>query len=193
LLRFLEDRTIRRIGGSESIPVNVRIIAATHVDLKAAVQNKLFREDLFYRLQVLQIETPPLRERGRDIESLACYFFNLFSSNQSYTAKGFQVETLNLLYKYEWPGNVRELINCIRRAVITSENNLLTPEDLGIERRLSSRLMQTLDEARAIADRDSILASLRHTGNNVSRAAEVLCISRVSLYRLIDKHNIIVS
>jgi DNA-binding NtrC family response regulator len=193
LLRFLEDRTIRRIGGAESIPVNVRIIAATHVDLKAAVQKKQFREDLYYRLQVLQIETPPLRARGKDIESLACYFFKTFSGSHSYTAKGFQIESLNLLYGYEWPGNVRELMNCIRRAVVTSENSLLTPEDLGIERRIKSRLLQTLDEGRAIADRDLILASLRHTGNNVTRAAEVLGISRVSLYRLIDKHNIIVS
>jgi DNA-binding NtrC family response regulator len=193
LLRFLEDRMIRRIGGSECIPVNVRIIAATHVDLKAAVQKKQFREDLYYRLQVLQIETPPLRAREKDIESLACYFFNKFTGSNSYSAKGFQIESLNLINRYEWPGNVRELMNCIRRAVVTSENALLTPEDLGIERRIKCRLLQTLDEGRAIADRDLILASLRYTGNNVSRAAEVLGISRVSLYRLIDKHSIIIS
>ncbi len=191
LLRFLEDRTIRRIGGSDSIPVNVRIIAATHVDLKAAVQNKTFREDLYYRLQVLQIETPPLRTRGKDIESLACHFFNKFSANNSYTAKGFQVETLNFINGYEWPGNVRELMNCVRSAIVTSEHALLTPEDLGINRRSNNRVMQTLDEARAIADRNLILASLHHTGNNMSRAADVLGISRVSLYRLIDKHGII--
>jgi DNA-binding NtrC family response regulator len=192
LLRFLEDRMIRRIGGSESISVNVRIIAATHVDLKAAVQKNQFREDLYYRLQVLQIETPPLRAREKDIESLACYFFDKFSGSNSYPAKGFQIESLNLINRYEWPGNVRELMNCIRRAVVISENGLLTPEDLGIERRIKCRLLQTLDEGRAIADRDLILASLRYTGNNVSRAAEVLGISRVSLYRLIDKHHIII-
>ncbi len=192
LLRFLEDRTIRRIGGSENIPVNVRIIAATHVDLKAAVQRKDFREDLFYRLQVLQIETPPLRERAKDIESLACYFFKKFSAGHSYQAKGFQIESLNLLNSYSWPGNVRELMNCIRSAIVTSENGLLTPEDLGLDRREKSRALQTLDEGRADADRDLILASLHHTGNNLSRSAELLGISRVSLYRLIDKHGIIV-
>jgi DNA-binding NtrC family response regulator len=193
LLRFLEDRMIRRIGGSESILVNVRIIAATHVDLKAAVQKKQFREDLYYRLQVLQIETPPLRARGKDIESLACYFFNKFSENNSYTVKGFQAESLNLLNCYEWPGNVRELMNSIRHAMVMSENALLTPEDLGLDRKYKYFVPQTLDEGRASADRDLILASMHHTNNNVSRAAEVLGISRVSLYRLIDKYSLSVA
>ena len=192
LLRFLEDRTIRRIGGSENIPVNVRIIAATHVDLKAAVQRKDFREDLFYRLQVLQITTPPLRERGKDIESLACHFFKKFSANNTYQAKGFQIESLNLLNSHDWPGNVRELINCIRSAVVTSENSLLSPEDLGIDRRTSAVALQTLDEARGVADRNLILASMNKTGNNMSRSAELLGISRVSLYRLMDKYAIAV-
>ncbi len=192
LLRFLEDRTIRRIGGSENIPVNVRIIAATHVDLKAAVQRKDFREDLFYRLQVLQITTPPLRERGKDIESLACHFFKKFSANNAYQAKGFQIESLNLLNSHDWPGNVRELINCIRSAVVTSENTLLSPEDLGLDRRTGTGTLQTLDEARGVADRNLILASMHKTGNNMSRSAELLGISRVSLYRLMDKYAIAV-
>jgi DNA-binding NtrC family response regulator len=193
LLRFLEDRMIRRIGGSENIPVNVRIIAATHVDLKAAVQKKQFREDLYFRLQVLQIETPPLRARGKDIESLACYFFNKFSENNVYTAKGFQAESLNLLNCYEWPGNVRELMNCIRHAVVMSENTLLTPEDLGMDRKYQFPAPLSLDEGRAVADRNLILSSMHHTNNNVCRAAEILGISRVSLYRLIDKYRISVA
>ncbi len=192
LLRFLEDRTIRRIGGSENIPVNVRIIAATHVDLRAAVQRKDFREDLFYRLQVLKIVTPPLRERGKDIESLACYFFKKFTENNAYPAKGFQIETLNLLNNHDWPGNVRELMNCIRSAVVTSENSLLFPEDLGLDRKTNTRTLQTIEEARAVADRILILDSMQHTGNNMSRSAELLGISRVSLYRLMDKHGIAV-
>ncbi len=193
LLRFLEDRTIRRIGGSENIPVNVRIIAATHIDLKAAVQNKTFREDLYYRLQVLQIETPPLRLRGKDIESLAWHFFNTFSENNQYTAKGLQAESINLLNNYDWPGNVRELMNCIRHAIVTSENDLLTPEDLGIELSYKYSNPQSLNEGRAIAETNLIMASLRHTSNNVSRAAEMLGISRVSLYRLIEKHGLTVT
>ena len=193
LLRFLEDRTIQRIGGSEGIPVNVRIIAATHIDLKAAVQKKQFREDLYYRLQVLQIETPPLRARGKDIESLAWYFFNKFSENNAYTAKGFNAESLNILNGYNWPGNVRELMNCIRHALVISENALLAPEDLGMESKYKEVKLKTLDKGRAIADRNIIIASMQHTSNNVSRAAEVLGISRVSLYRLIDKYSLSVA
>jgi hypothetical protein len=163
------------------------------VDLKAAVQKKQFREDLYYRLQVLQIETPPLRARGKDIESLAYYFFNKFSENNVYTAKGFQAESLNLLNCYDWPGNVRELMNCIRHAVVMSENTLLTPEDLGMDRKYQFPAPLSLDEGRAAVDRNLILSSMHHTNNNVSRAAEILGISRVSLYRLIDKYRLSVA
>lgn len=190
LLRFLEDSTIVRIGGTEKIPINTRVIAATHVDLKEAVRKKEFREDLYYRLRVLQIKTPPLRLRENDIELLAWYFFNKYSANQTYQAKGFHADTLYLLKNYEWPGNVRELMNCIRNAIVVSENRLLSPCDLGLDRRYKARMLQTLDEARAVADRESIITCLRHTNNNMSRAAETLGISRVSLYRLIDKYSI---
>jgi DNA-binding NtrC family response regulator len=190
LLRYLEDNTIVRIGGTEKIPINARVIAATHVDLKEAVKRKEFREDLYYRLRVLQIKTPPLRVRENDIELLAWYFFNKFTANQTYQAKGFHADTLYLLKNYDWPGNIRELMNCIRNAVVISENRLLTPCDLGLDRRYKARMLRTLDEARALADRESIITCLRHTNNNMSRAAETLGISRVSLYRLIDKYGI---
>ncbi len=190
LLRFLEERAITRVGGSEKVAIDVRVITATHVDLKEAVRNGTFRQDLYYRLGVLQIETPPLRDRGRDIELLAYYFFNKFSVNGIYKAKGFHADSLFLLKSYEWPGNVRQLMNSIRHAVVMSENNLLTPVDLGLERRYKGRMLQTLEEARAAADRDLILTSLRHTSNNMSRAAETLGISRVSLYRLMSKYDI---
>jgi DNA-binding NtrC family response regulator len=192
LLRFLEDRTIQRIGSSVKIPINVRIIAATHVDLKAAVERNEFREDLYYRLQVLKIETPPLRERLGDIEMLAWYFFNKASANQTYKAKGFQLETLGLINCFAWPGNVRQLMNTVRNAVVISENVMLTPEDLGLERPSGYFTLQTLDEARSNVDRDLILNTLRHTNNNISHAAKIMGISRVSLYRLIDKHTVMV-
>ncbi|MFZ2170515.1 MAG: sigma-54 dependent transcriptional regulator [Methylococcaceae bacterium] len=190
LLRFLENRTIERIGGLEKIPINVRVIAATHVNLKEAVRSGKFREDLYYRLRVLRIITPPLRERENDIELLAHYFFDKFSANRVYKAKGFHVDSLYLLKNYDWPGNVRELMNCIHHAIVVSENRLLTPGDLGLDRRYKERMLKTLEEARAVADRESIITSLRLTNNNMSRAAETLGISRVSLYRLIDKYNI---
>ena len=191
LLRFLEDRTIERIGGTGKIPIDVRIIAATHVDLKEAVLKGEFREDLYYRLRVLQIKTPPLRVREDDIELLAYFFFKKFSADRSYKAKGFHVDSLYLLKNYDWPGNVRELMNCIHHAIVMSENRLLTPSDLGLDRRYKDRMLQTLDEARATADREAIITSLRYTNNNMSRAAESLGISRVSLYRLIEKYNIL--
>ena len=190
LLRFLEDRTIVRVGGSEKIAMDVRVIAATHVDLKEAVQNGTFREDLYYRLGVLQIKTPPLRDRGSDIELLSYYYFNKFSANGTYKAKGFHADSLFLLKNYEWPGNIRQLMNNIRHAIVVSENSLLTPADMGLERRYKERMLQTLEEARAVADRELILTSLRHTSNNMSRAAEALGISRVSLYRLMNKYEI---
>jgi DNA-binding NtrC family response regulator len=163
------------------------------VDLKAAEQKKTFREDLYYRLRVLQMKTPPLRARENDIEMLASYFFSKFSVEQRYKAKGFHADSLYMLKNYDWPGNVRELMNCVRHAVVMSENRLLTPADLGLDRRFKDRMIQTLEEARALADRESIISSLRHTNYNMSRAAESLGISRVSLYRLIEKYSLSIS
>jgi len=190
LLRFLEDGTITRIGGSEKIPVKVRVIAATSVDLKDAVQNGKFREELYYHLRVLHIKTPPLRVRGDDIELLAYYFFNKFSANRAYKAKGFHADALYLLKNYDWPGNVRELMNCIYHAIVMSENHVLTPGDLSLERRYKDRCLLTLEESRALADRQSIITWLLHTNNNITHAAASLGISRVSLYRLMDKYQI---
>lgn len=191
LLRFIEERAIVRIGGVAKIPVNVRIIAATHVNLVEAVQKGSFREDLYYRLRELVLKTPALRDRDGDIEQLAWYYFNKFSANQNkYKAKGFNADALFALKNHHWPGNVRELINCIRDALIMSENRLLTPVDLNLERRSKERVLRSLAEARALTDRDTIVASLYQTNNNVSRAAELLGINRVSLHRLIDKYQL---
>jgi DNA-binding NtrC family response regulator len=192
LLRFLEERTIERIGGSTKIPIDVRIIAATHVDLKAAVQKKTFREDLYYRLRVLQMKTPPLRARENDIEMLASYFFSKFSAGKKYKAKGFHSDSLYMMKIYDWPGNVRELMNCVRHAVVMSENRLLTPADLVLEGRCKGLMLQTLEEARSLAERELIATCLHHTKNNMSRAAELLGISRVALYQLVKKHKVAV-
>lgn len=190
LLRFLEERTIERVGGIKKIPIDVRIISATHIDLKEAVQSGRFREDLYYRLRVLQLKTPPLRERENDLELLAWYFFNEFTNKAKHKPKGFCAEALYLIQHYEWPGNIRELMNSIRHAVTMSENRMLTPADLGLDKRYKERTVKTLEEARAEADRETILASIRQTRYNMSRAAENLGISRVSLYRLIEKYQL---
>ncbi|MGR8941553.1 MAG: sigma 54-interacting transcriptional regulator [Gammaproteobacteria bacterium] len=190
LLRFLEERTIERVGGTEKIPIDVRIISATHVNLRQAVTEGLFREDLYYRIKVLQLKTPPLRDRESDIELLIWYFFEEFSKDMRRKPKGFSTEALYLLQQHDWPGNVRELMNCIRHAVIMSENNLLTPADMGLDKRTKDRRVKTLEEARAEADRETILSTMRHARFNMSRTAQNLGISRVSLYRLIDKYHL---
>jgi len=190
LLRFLEEKSIERIGGNEKIPIDVRIIAATHVDLKNAVQSGQFREDLYYRLRVLQMITPPLREREHDIELLALYFFDEFSKKVRRMPKGFSEDALYALYQHDWPGNIRELMNCIRNAVIMSENRLLTVADLGLEKRKNERIAKSLEKARADADREAILNSIKQARYNMTRAAQDLGISRVSLYRLIEKYGL---
>lgn len=190
MLRFLEEKSIERIGGNEKIPIDVRIIAATHVDLKNAVQSGQFREDLYYRLRVLQMITPPLREREHDIELLALYFFDEFSKKVRRMPKGFSEDALYALYQHDWPGNIRELMNCIRNAVIMSENRLLTVADLGLEKRKNERIAKSLEKARADADREAILNSIKQARYNMTRAAQDLGISRVSLYRLIEKYGL---
>lgn len=190
LLRFLEERTIERVGGTERIPIDVRIISATHVNLLQAVQVGKFREDLYYRLRVLHLETPPLRTRGSDIELLAWFFFQEFSQSIRRKPRGFNAEALYLLQQYDWPGNIRELRNCIYHAVTMSENRLLTPTDLNLEKRHKERRIKTLEESRAEADREAIMNSIQNSHHNMSRAAGKLGISRVSLYRLIEKYGI---
>lgn len=191
LLRFLQEGTIERIGGHESIHVDVRIIAATHVDLESAIREKRFRDDLYYRLNVLSLDMPPLTERGQDVEILARYFFRKFSSDATGYLKGFSPSAIRALANHSWPGNVRELINRIRRAMVMSDKRFITAEDLGLGAGgEAERSILTLEEARTQAEIEAILSTLRQTGNNISRAARSLGISRVTLYRLLDKYHI---
>ena len=129
LLRFLQEGKIERLGGQESIPVDVRIISATHVDLDGAVEAGRFRADLYHRLCVLRIHEPPLR--GKDIDILAHYVLQKFKSDSGRKISGFTSAALDAMRRYEWPGNVRELINRVRRAIVMAESRLLTPHDLG--------------------------------------------------------------
>jgi DNA-binding NtrC family response regulator len=190
LLRFLQAKTIERVGGTQSLQVDVRVIAATHVDLERAVAEGRFREDLYYRLNVLHLRVPALRERENDIELLARFFFEKFAKEKNPQVRGFSQQALQVMNTYAWPGNVRELINRIRRAMVMCENRLMTPGDLGLERRSARRTIRTLVGARAAAEKEAIQYALRHTGNNVSRAARELRISRVTLYRLMEKYGI---
>lgn len=192
LLRFLQEKTIERIGSNQSLSVDVRVIAATHVNLEKAVEQGSFREDLFYRLNVLYLKIHPLRDRSGDIELLARNFFEEFSREKNPSVKGFSQQALRVMSVYDWPGNVREMMNRIRSAMIMSENRLITPADLGLEKRAIPRNLISLDVAREKAELEAIQQCLQLNGNNVSKAARDLGVSRVTLYRLINKFNIIV-
>lgn len=190
LLRFLEGHSIQRVGSTQEITVDVRVLAATHVNLEKAVAEKRFREDLYHRLNVLTVKTPPLREREEDIELLARFFFSKFRNENNSRVGGLSEQALILIRRYEWPGNVRELINRVRRATVMCEGRLIQPMDLGLERRRSRRDVVTLEQARESAEKDTILAALRRNRQNVSQAANELGVSRVTLYRLLEKYQI---
>ena len=190
LLRFLEEKKIRRLGGTKPIPANVRVVAATHANIEQAMREGRFREDLFYRLNVLHLRVPTLRERRGDVELLARYFFNKFSAEVKTVAKGFNRDALEVINRYDWPGNVRELMNRVRRAVLLSEGPYISPVDLELERRSLGRGFVTLDEARMAADREVIQATLLRTRFNIARAAQELSVSRMTLYRLMEKYDI---
>jgi two-component system NtrC family response regulator len=193
LLRFLQEKTIQRVGGREDIPADARIIAATNRDIKLMITEGAFREDLFYRLAVIQINLPNLCERGEDIVLLANLFLNRFSAGYRKKIRGFSTATLNLLKSYEWPGNVRELENKIQRAVIMADSPMIEPEAMGFESQPSNNdeiafSGMTLKEARDKAER-LIISTAMGNGGSIAKTAELLGISRPTLYDLMKKHN----
>ncbi len=187
LLRFLQEGTIERVGATESIHVDVRVIAATHVNLEEAVSKGGFREDLYYRLHVLDIRMPALRERHEDIELLARFFFRKFTTEKNPRVQGFSPDAMSAMNMHDWPGNVREMINRIRRAMVMCENHSITAADLGLKKIDYAQGLATLDEIRTEAEREAIKHTLKRTRNNLSRASHELGISRMTLYRLIQK------
>jgi DNA-binding NtrC family response regulator len=192
LLRFLQESTIQRVGGTQSISINTRVIAATHVKLEEAIARCRFREDLFYRLNVLRIQVPPLRERGGDLELLARFFLTQFTKDTTKTLRGFTPEALARIRRHTWRGNMRELINRVRRATVMADGPWITPNDLDLpeEDTSSESDVFQLEQVRAIAERDAIQRALVVSGNNHSAAARTLGISRATFYRLVEKHRI---
>ena len=191
LLRVLQERTISRVGSTQSIPVDFRVIAATHVDLEAAVRGGTFREDLYFRLAVLRLVVPPLRERGDDVLGLAEIFLQRFAAQHTGSRpRGYAPEARRALLAHDWPGNVRELINRVQGAVVMGEHRLVSAADLGLAAPGASRPGLTLDDARARFERELLATSLRANGNKVSQTARQLGVSRVTLYRLIHKLNL---
>jgi len=189
LLRFLQQGTITRLGGHQSIPLDLRIISATHVDLVAAQADGRFRSDLFHRLCVLTLTIPALRERGEDILLLANVVLAEHGHEAHRRIRGFSPCATQAMMQYAWPGNVRELINRVRRAIVMTDNRKITAEDLQLHGG-TELPRKTLDAIREEAEREAIRSVMASHGFHVVPAARELNVSRVTLYRLMHKHNI---
>jgi len=188
LLRVLEERTIRRVGGSELVPANVRIIAATNRELRKRVEGGAFREDLYFRLNVVSITVPALRDRPQDIPLLAQHFLEKHAEAAGKPVRGFAKDTLALLSAYAWPGNVRELEHVVERAVALSTSEILLPDSLSPELRGAQPPGPHLPTPRMTLEKVKrwyVSQILKEVGGNKVRAAEILGIDRRTLYRIL--------
>jgi two-component system NtrC family response regulator len=190
LLRFLQERVIERIGGRKPIPVDTRIVCATHQDLPAMIAAGSFREDLYYRLAEIVVRIPTLAERHGDATLLAKHFLNKFAKEMNPAVKGFAPSALAAINNWPWPGNVRELENRMKRAVIMSEGKLITAEDLDLGDGAEEALPVNLKAVREEADRKAIRQALARTENNISNTAKLLGISRPTLYDLLKQYGL---
>jgi len=189
LLRFLQERTIERLGGRQEIPVDVRIVCATHQDLKALTKESRFREDLYYRLAEIVIHIPPLRDRVGDPALLGHAFVRRFAHEQNRSSMHLSDDAVRAVEAHAWPGNIRELENCIKRAVIMAEGNQITLDEIGLAPPSAADDSSSLD-LRAIrdeAERRAIIAALGRVNGNIVKAAELLGVSRPTLYDLMHR------
>ena len=190
LLRFLQEHTIHRVGSTRSLQVDARVVAASHVDLSQAVAAGRFREDLFYRLNVLPLMVPPLRERLPDVPMLAQHFLERCKVDRHQRpVEGFSRQAVAAMLAHGWPGNVRELFNRVQRAAVMTDDCLITPADLGFVGAPSASCIG-LDAVRTLAERDAISLTLGRVERNITHAARELGISRMTLYRLMEKHGL---
>ncbi len=209
ILRFLQEQVLQRVGGRFDIPVDVRVIAATNIDVDSAVASGRIREDLYYRLGVITITLPPLRERGEDIPLLAHFFLRHYASEYNRRVRSFSSNALRQMSDYAWPGNVRELENRVKRAVVMADGPVVEPSALGFEGEqeqlpkevgeqgtfnglVCSLDGKTLHEARADVERKLILATFERE-QNIVRTARCLGVSRPTLYDLMKKHDILMT
>ncbi len=187
LLRFLQERVIERIGGREEIPVNVRVVCATHRNLKTQIETGAFREDLYYRLAEIIVDIPALRERDGDAALLAHAFVQRFCKENGRASLHLAEDALAAIESHAWPGNVRELENCLKRAVIMAEGSRVSAEDLGLDAAGENPERLNLRHVRDEAERSVVIRVLSRTNGNIARAAEILGISRPSLYDLMNR------
>jgi two-component system NtrC family response regulator len=190
LLRFIQERTIERIGGRKPIPVDTRIVCATHQDLPLMIKSGSFREDLYYRLAEIVVRIPSLAERPGDPILLAKHFLHIFSREMNPQVKGLSPGALAAIDRWPWPGNVRELENRMKRAVIMADGKLIGAEDLDLEQGDEEALPVNLKSAREQADRRAIRQALARSENNISNTAKLLGISRPTLYDLLKQYGL---
>ena len=190
LLRFLQERVIERVGGHEEIAVDVRIVCATHQNLKNLTTTGRFREDLYYRLSEIVVTIPPLRERLGDAALLAHHFKNKFSAQESRSGLHFSTEAMSAIETYGWPGNVREMENCIKRAVIMTDGPSICADDLGLSAAAPEDEPLNLRQVRDEAEYKAIVKALARVDGNIVKASELLGISRPTMYDLMSRHTI---
>jgi len=190
LLRFLQERVIERIGGRREIPVDVRIICATHQNLEQLIAEGRFRQDLYFRINETAIELPPLRERREDIPVLARAFLHRYNREMKRNLLDFSEAALAAMEVYDWPGNVRELQGRVKTAVALARGPRIEPQDLHLTASGHTRHLLTLREAREQAERQALAAALGEAGGKVAKAAEILDITRPTLYALLNKYNL---
>ncbi|MFZ4288452.1 PEP-CTERM-box response regulator transcription factor [Variovorax sp. HJSM1_2] len=189
LLRFIQERTIERVGGRQEIPVDVRIVCATHQDLNALSKEARFREDLYYRLAEIVVNIPPLRGRNGDAALLAHSFLRRFSEEQNRGSMHLSEGAVRVIETYQWPGNIRELENCIKRAVIMADGNQISADDVGLSVPDEDGQDQSLDlrVIRENAEKGALIQALSRVNGNIAKAAELLGVSRPTLYDLMHR------
>jgi two-component system NtrC family response regulator len=186
LLRFLQERTIERIGGRQEIPVDVRIVCATHQDLNTLSKEGRFREDLYYRLAEIVVNIPPLRARVGDPALLAHAFMRRFAQEQNRASMSLSEDAVKAVENHPWPGNIRELENCIKRATIMTDGSQISSEDLGFKSSALDEIDSSLDlrVIRDNAEKRAVIAALGRVNGNMVKTAELLGVSRPTLYDL---------
>ncbi|HRH81071.1 MAG TPA: PEP-CTERM-box response regulator transcription factor [Thiobacillaceae bacterium] len=187
LLRFLQERVIERLGGRGEIPVDVRVVAATHQNLTEHIQTGRFREDLYYRLAEIAVRIPPLRERQGDKSLLAHALLEKFNQMHGRKLRGFAPDALQTIESHDWPGNVREMENTLKRAVIMADGTQITQPDLGLAGSSQEEVPLNLRQVREEAERKAVLMALARCNNNVAHASELLGVSRPTLYDLMNR------
>jgi len=196
-LRALQEEEFERVGGTETLSVDVRVIAATNKDLEKAIEKGTFREDLYFRLNVIPILVPPLRERKEDIKSLTLHFLNMFCKEHDILKKAITNEALRVVKNYSWPGNVRELRNQVERMVIMSRSQVIDvddlPESLFARRNIFSTAFagnKTLKDVKEFVEKEYITTKLKAANGNVTRAADMLGVERTNLYKKMKAYQI---